>query len=128
VPDPQDPATFERSKLRWTEIAEPGHAGVFALYRACLRERAAWLAHATDRGFWTVRALGTAVALRFRPPGDPERLFVAALRGSEPLPWEREPFLQPPPGAVWRQVLHSNPDGSGTGPTPFAVLLAASPL
>ena len=26
VPDPQDPATFERSKLRWDELSEPGHA------------------------------------------------------------------------------------------------------
>ena len=27
VPDPQDPATFERSKLDWAELDKPGHAG-----------------------------------------------------------------------------------------------------
>jgi len=34
VPDPQDPATFERSKLDWDELTEPGHARVLAFYRA----------------------------------------------------------------------------------------------
>jgi maltooligosyltrehalose trehalohydrolase len=33
VPDPQDPATFERSKLDWAELAEPGHARLLAFYR-----------------------------------------------------------------------------------------------
>ena len=34
VPDPQDPATFERSKLDWDELAEPGHARLLDFYRA----------------------------------------------------------------------------------------------
>jgi maltooligosyltrehalose trehalohydrolase len=34
VPDPQDPATFERSKLDWDELAEPGHARLLGFYRA----------------------------------------------------------------------------------------------
>ena len=33
VPDPQDPATFERSKLNWAEAAEGSHARILALYR-----------------------------------------------------------------------------------------------
>jgi maltooligosyltrehalose trehalohydrolase len=33
VPDPQDPATFERSKLNWQESAEGEHARVLAFYR-----------------------------------------------------------------------------------------------
>jgi len=33
VPDPQDSATFERSKLNWNEVAEPGHARLLAFYR-----------------------------------------------------------------------------------------------
>jgi maltooligosyltrehalose trehalohydrolase len=36
VPDPQDPETFERSKLDWAEIADsahPEHAAMLALYR-----------------------------------------------------------------------------------------------
>ncbi|MEV7631808.1 malto-oligosyltrehalose trehalohydrolase [Microbacterium sp. NPDC089318] len=33
VPDPQDPATFERSRLDWTELTEPRHARLLELYR-----------------------------------------------------------------------------------------------
>ncbi|HEY7272459.1 MAG TPA: DUF3459 domain-containing protein, partial [Actinoplanes sp.] len=33
VPDPQDPATFERSKLDWSEPVKPGHAEILDLYR-----------------------------------------------------------------------------------------------
>ncbi|HUR16862.1 MAG TPA: malto-oligosyltrehalose trehalohydrolase [Candidatus Limnocylindrales bacterium] len=42
VPDPQDPQTFERSKLRWEELLEPGHARVLDWHRrliALRRER-----------------------------------------------------------------------------------------
>ncbi|MET0975483.1 MAG: malto-oligosyltrehalose trehalohydrolase [Leifsonia sp.] len=39
VPDPQDPATFERSKLRWAELAEERHARTFDLYRRLIRLR-----------------------------------------------------------------------------------------
>jgi maltooligosyltrehalose trehalohydrolase len=40
VPDPQDVDTFERSKLRWSELAEPDHARICAWYRALIRLRA----------------------------------------------------------------------------------------
>ncbi|HUQ17049.1 MAG TPA: malto-oligosyltrehalose trehalohydrolase [Candidatus Saccharimonadales bacterium] len=33
IPDPQDPATFERSKLRWEERALADHAAMLAWYR-----------------------------------------------------------------------------------------------
>lgn len=39
VPHPQDPATFERSKLRWEELAEPDHARLLDLYRTLARLR-----------------------------------------------------------------------------------------
>jgi maltooligosyltrehalose trehalohydrolase len=39
VPDPMDPATFERSKLRWSELADPGHAEVLATYQALIALR-----------------------------------------------------------------------------------------
>jgi maltooligosyltrehalose trehalohydrolase len=34
VPDPQDPATFERSVLRWDELEKPAHAALLEFYRA----------------------------------------------------------------------------------------------
>lgn len=39
VPDPNDPATFERSKLDWSELDAPAHARLLSLYRAMSRLR-----------------------------------------------------------------------------------------
>ena len=39
VPDPQDPATFERSTLDWAELGEPGHAELHDFYRTLIRLR-----------------------------------------------------------------------------------------
>ncbi|HEU4697607.1 MAG TPA: malto-oligosyltrehalose trehalohydrolase [Gemmatimonadales bacterium] len=36
IPDPADPATFERSKLDWAKPGRPPHAGLLALYRDLL--------------------------------------------------------------------------------------------
>jgi len=40
VPDPQDPETFRRSKLRWDELDEPDHATMLDWYRALIALRA----------------------------------------------------------------------------------------
>jgi maltooligosyltrehalose trehalohydrolase len=39
VPDPQDPQTFLRSKLDWTEPAKPGHLELLRLYRKLIATR-----------------------------------------------------------------------------------------
>jgi maltooligosyltrehalose trehalohydrolase len=39
VPDPQDPATFERSKLDWSEAAKPGHAEILDIYQKLIAVR-----------------------------------------------------------------------------------------
>jgi maltooligosyltrehalose trehalohydrolase len=39
IPDPQDAATFERSKLLWAEIADPPHAGLLDWHRRLLALR-----------------------------------------------------------------------------------------
>ena len=39
VPDPQQPATFERSRLDWTEPAKNGHADLLAWYRELIALR-----------------------------------------------------------------------------------------
>ena len=41
VPDPQDPATFLRSKLDWAERDKPGHAEILNLYRKLIGLRRA---------------------------------------------------------------------------------------
>jgi maltooligosyltrehalose trehalohydrolase len=39
VPDPQDETTFVRSRLNWSEIAEPKHAGMLSWYRELIALR-----------------------------------------------------------------------------------------
>jgi maltooligosyltrehalose trehalohydrolase len=39
VPDPQDPATFERSRLDWSELSHPAHRSMLQWYRELIRLR-----------------------------------------------------------------------------------------
>ncbi|MGU3294133.1 malto-oligosyltrehalose trehalohydrolase [Williamsia sp. M5A3_1d] len=41
IPDPQDPATFTRSKLDWSEPGEPAHGRILEFYRSLIALRAA---------------------------------------------------------------------------------------
>lgn len=51
IPDPQDPETFQRSKLDWGEVDGQGHAHLLDFYKALIRLRArteladSWLSH-----------------------------------------------------------------------------------
>ena len=66
IPDPQDPRTFERSKLRWEETEVSPHAGLLALHRECLRLRKSETAfRPQDRTSWTARGEGGVGLLRF---------------------------------------------------------------
>jgi maltooligosyltrehalose trehalohydrolase len=40
IPDPQDPETFQRSKLDWDEVGGQGHAHLLDFYKALIRLRA----------------------------------------------------------------------------------------
>lgn len=54
VPDPQDPATFERSRLDWSELESGRHATVLAAYRELARLRRQH-PELTDPAFGSVR-------------------------------------------------------------------------
>ncbi len=56
VPDPQDPATYERSKLDWSELDQGRHAVVLAAYRELGRLRRE-LPELTDPAFGSVACL-----------------------------------------------------------------------
>jgi maltooligosyltrehalose trehalohydrolase len=49
VPDPTDPATFERSKLNWQELDEPMHQELLAWHRQLIRLRNQVWAFTTGR-------------------------------------------------------------------------------
>jgi maltooligosyltrehalose trehalohydrolase len=71
VPDPQDPSTFERSKLDWSELGQPRHAAVLDWYRRLLALRherglheggfGSVEVHFDDEARWIVLDRGTVV-------------------------------------------------------------------
>jgi maltooligosyltrehalose trehalohydrolase len=92
VPDPQDPETFRRSKLDWSEAAEGDHARLLELYRSLIALRRS-TPELTDPGFedtavdfseaerWLVLRRGRVqVAMNFS--AEPRRL---AVRGASLL-------------------------------------------
>ncbi len=54
VPDPQDPETFRRSRLDWTELGEPRHARMLEVYKRLARLRRE-LPELTDPSFARIR-------------------------------------------------------------------------
>lgn len=91
VPDPQDPETFRRSKLDWSEPAEADgpHARLLDLHRRLLALRRAH-PELTDPAFAHTTAWADDTAKRFRmergTPDAPSRVVVLANLG--PAPWQ----------------------------------------
>ena len=80
IPDPQDPATFESSRLRWEELDDPSHREVLEWCRLLvgLRRTQGWItASRPEPGSCTVQ--GKALVVR-RGGG-----IVAANFGTEPV-------------------------------------------
>ena len=121
MPEPDDPATFERCKLDLAERAT--HAEAYALHGDLLamrREDAVFAsqgAHGIDGA-----VLGPdAFALRFfGSGGGDDRLLVVNLGADLPLPNLPEPLLAPPQDARWQIVWSSeDPRYGGSGAAPF---------
>lgn len=106
VPDPQLPETFMASKLRWEERDQSGHGGTRALYREALRQRKQWLAGATGRDQWSVRAEGEAIAVEYRGPNQPRRCLIVTLKGDDRGSAQRL-LSAPAQGRRWGIVLDS---------------------
>ncbi len=117
VPDPQDPETFTRSKLDWSESTEGRHAQLLAAYRRLAELRRTEPA-LTDPSF--------SVRLLHGRRGDPglhdaprrparRRGFEASAdrgrRGASAVgpggPYSRPDVVPPTPGASWRRALYA---------------------
>jgi maltooligosyltrehalose trehalohydrolase len=82
APDPQDEATFLRSRLDWAERERPEHAVVLALYRELLRLRAAHPAlRERARGSFAARALGDDALVLDRRGGGRCLTVLVNVRG-----------------------------------------------
>ncbi len=118
VPDPGDPATFERSKLNFTERRE--HGEIYRMHRDLLRLRredqviAARPAAALDGA-----VLGDeAFLLRFFEAGGDDRLLLVNLGLDLRLEPAPEPLLAPPQNRVWELLWSSENPAYGGGGTP----------
>lgn len=122
VPDPQARSTFDRSKLRWEERAEPPHAGAAQLYQDLLKARRS-LPALRERGreSFRVAPLGaTALAMRRRDAaGSNDLLLVVNWRGSVELDLDTQPETMAPVGQRWSIHLDSESPRYGGGGTTF---------
>jgi maltooligosyltrehalose trehalohydrolase len=107
IPDPQDPATFDASRLRWEERSLMPHAGVVELYRELLRLRREHPAlRERGRDSWDVVAVGDgAVGMRRRSGSGEAVLVVAAFGGAVRVDTARFPELGAGEGRRWEPVL-----------------------
>ncbi|MFW6198015.1 MAG: malto-oligosyltrehalose trehalohydrolase [Myxococcota bacterium] len=114
VPDPQSPATFERSKLRWDELEDAAHRDVLEWYRALIAlrharpdlltdsigvrfdENARWLAVQRPS---TTLLCNLADAPR-RIPLPPDRPRTAVLASSPDARIEHDVAVLPPDSAL----------------------------
>jgi maltooligosyltrehalose trehalohydrolase len=83
IPDPQDPETFERSKLDWHERQRPPHAQSLALYTDLLRLRNTHRAlGAAEETSVDATAIGDAVLVLRRQAGGERFLVVVRVEGA----------------------------------------------
>ncbi|MGV9803391.1 malto-oligosyltrehalose trehalohydrolase [Mycobacterium sp. NPDC003449] len=120
IPDPQDPATFQRSKLNWAEIGEGEHGRLHRVYRELIALRHTepdladpWLAHLQvdfdEERHWIVLHRGA--------------LSIACNLGPEPalIPVTGEPVL------AWEQPVIGSDTTQLAGHS-FAILRTVNPL
>jgi maltooligosyltrehalose trehalohydrolase len=81
VPDPQDVATFERSRLRWDEAAREPHASALRLYRRLLALRRELPLRDTTSTTFDAQPLDAhSILLSFRPPAVQGGVVRVAVR------------------------------------------------
>jgi maltooligosyltrehalose trehalohydrolase len=104
IPDPQAAATFERSKLDWSELREPRHAELLEWYRALIALRKSRVERAPAKP--KVRFDAKAEWLRFEYAGVLAVFNFAGLPRGIPLP-----------AGEWDIVLDSEAGERGGGGT-----------
>ncbi len=124
-PDPQDTATFVRSKLTWGERDKPIHRQILDLNSEGLALRKEMARSGCfERGNWRVELLGEIIALRYDVVDHETLILISFGPGNHHLPPDSS-LLQPPGRRAWELVLTSEDDrfgGSGADPNPLSHL------
>jgi maltooligosyltrehalose trehalohydrolase len=123
VPDPQDPETFRRSVLRWSQADEPAHARLLAWYRRLIGLRRT----VADLGSGDLAATDVSWGGGFDPHGRPHWLVLArgaarVVANLSPLPIEVPLADAPPLVAAWAEPYAATPSGVRLPPRSVAVL------
>jgi maltooligosyltrehalose trehalohydrolase len=121
LPPPDDPETFLRCRLDWSERQQNEHA--LALHTDLLEIRRTdrtISSASTRRGLVDGAVLSVqALALRYRGQGDGDRLLIVNLGVDLDLTPIPEPLLAPPTGCQWAEHWNSEAaqyGGSGRAP------------
>jgi len=105
IPDPQSAATFEKSKLHWSESGTGTQAGLWRLYQRLIKLRLSEPALISPRrGDAHCWARRTTVFLRRRNRGQ-EILLIACLRGGGR--WDLGDIDPAAPTSAWQFLLHT---------------------
>jgi maltooligosyltrehalose trehalohydrolase len=116
IPDPQDPATFERSKLDWSERERPPHAQSLALYAELLRLRNTHRAlGAAEETSIETTAIGDGTLVMRRHAGGERFLVVVRLEGAGTSGIPHDDAVGP------TVVLSTEESRYATDPRPIAV-------
>ncbi len=116
IPDPQDAATWQRSKLNWQEPAEREPAAILAWHRLLLRLRREHpAAQSADRGAATVRHSGRTGILLFRHAGGKALACVVCLA---PGGGTLEPAWSGPAIGAWTRIASSEDEAMGMDSLP----------
>jgi maltooligosyltrehalose trehalohydrolase len=125
IPDPQALATFEASRLDWSERQRPPHDGVLRLYQELLRLRHTEPAlQATGRDSYAVTAAGeSAVALLRKAPDRSSLLVLCQMRqGGRIAPGD---LALPQKEASWQLILSTEDSSFCPDPHPVGAALTS---
>jgi maltooligosyltrehalose trehalohydrolase len=116
IPDPQDAATFEHSKLDWSERERPPHAQSLALYTELLRLRNTHRAlGAAEETSIEATAIGDGTLLMRRHAGGERFLVVVRLEGAGPSSIPHDDAIGP------TVVLSTEESRYATDPEPIEI-------
>jgi maltooligosyltrehalose trehalohydrolase len=108
IPDPQAESTFQKSKLRWSELEDSGSNAVLCLYRDFLRFRLERLRE-RSRGTWVVdQVADSTIAIRYSAPEAPGLLILAQLVPAQTVLTLDRDVLRPGQDLSWNLILSSN--------------------
>jgi maltooligosyltrehalose trehalohydrolase len=129
IPDPQNPATFETSRLNWDERASEPCASILRLYRTLLdlRKTQPALRYSGCSGDLRMHACqDDALIVRREVPGQEAVLAIVRLRGKGAIDLRLDPPIGP--GGSWKLLLSTEDPLFASDPVAPLIDLSSSTI